>query len=110
MADLAQISRLRDAGIDVGRPRDVKHILTFEASETAETASELLRAAGQVVTVSRATEGSGWWVGVSARHEIDLEHISFMRSALGRYARDFGGAYLGWGPGGDPEVKERDTD
>lgn len=108
-ADLAQISKLRDAGIDVARPRDMKHILAFDTLQTARFASELLRAAGHAVIVSRASEGPGWWVSVSVRHEIDVERIGFFRSALETYARDFDGDYLGWGPGADVELADPDS-
>lgn len=101
MADLRQITKLRDAGVGVARPRDVKHILSFETSETAGIAADLLQAVELSAFVSRASEGSGWWVTVSARHALSIDVISVQRTAFEALARDLDGTYLGWGPGGD---------
>lgn len=87
--------------MDIARPRDMKHVLSFETSETAGIAADLLQARKESALVSRASEGPGWCVTVSARHALSIDAISVQRTAFEALARDLDGTYLGWGPGAE---------
>jgi len=103
--DRMVIDRLRQAGADLSRPREVIHYLYLPTQEAATAAADRLRNAGYTTEVRPAAGPPGpnpWLALATIEQVVDSENIGAARALFTALAGDANGEYDGWEAAAEP--------
>lgn len=94
--DQQAIDRIREAGGDPSKPRQVDFYLYFEERANADAASAELRAESFGVTVERSAANDSWVLLATRRIALTSREFGRAQEKLEAVAHRHGGEYDGW--------------